>query len=160
MKLNKTGAERIEPIAKTDTRSWGETDTSSIEKGQPTYEKGADLPGPLTVAAAAEWEAGPPSEQRKIGEKAPKTRLVVVGDSDFASNSTLGFSGNKDLFMNMAGWLMEDENRVSIRPKTRGFNPIMFTSAQLKTVFWTTVVGIPAMILIFGVVVRYVRRRA
>lgn len=160
MELKNTPGKSLTALASTNDQSWGETDVSSIENGHPAFSKGDDLPGPRVIAASAEWEAGPPPEERKIGEKVENTRLIVVGDSDFASNSTLGFSGNRDLFMNMVGWLLEQEDRVSIRPKSRGFNPIMFTAAQLKTIFWTVVVGIPAAVMIFGVTVRFFRRRA
>ena len=162
VELKKAGDGKIEPkaIGKTAPQSWSETDMSSIEKGSPTFDDKTDVPGPRIIAASAQWEAGPPPEKRKIGEKAARTRLIVAGDSDFASNSTLGFSGNKDLYMNMVAWLLEQENMVSIRPKTSGFNPIIFTKSQLLTMFWVAVVAVPAVVAIFGVIVVIVRRRA
>lgn len=157
----KSGPSReVKAIGRTGVSSWGETDADSIERGKPEYKEGEDLPGPRILAASAEWETGPPKEERKIGETVKKARLVVTGDSDFASNSTLGFSGNKDLFLNIVGWLLEQEERVSIRPKTKGFNPIMFTSGELKLIFWTAVVAVPALVIAAGVGVRIIRRRA
>ena len=47
----------------------------------------------------------------------PETRVVVIGDSDFAANAALGIQGNRDLFMNIVGWLSQQENLISIRPK-------------------------------------------
>ena len=58
----------------------------------------------------------PPGSRRANAPK-PETRVVVVGDSDFASNGVLGIQGNRDLFMNMVGWLSQQENLISIRPK-------------------------------------------
>ena len=49
--------------------------------------------------------------------KPPETRIVVIGDSDFASNGWLGIPGNRDLFMNAVNWLAQQENLISIRPK-------------------------------------------
>ncbi|MGK7345776.1 MAG: GldG family protein [Candidatus Nitrospinota bacterium M3_3B_026] len=160
MDLKSNPSRDVKAIGRTGVQSWGETDVDSIEQGSPEYREGDDLPGPRVIAASAEWETGPPKEERKIGEKVKKARFVVVGDSDFAANSTLGFSGNKDLFLNIAGWLLEQEERVSIRPKTRGFNPIMFTSGELKLIFWVTVVAVPALVVAAGVAVRIIRRRA
>lgn len=150
---------KLEVIAKTTTQSWGETDIKSIENAEPVFSERDDLPGPRVVAVSVQWETGPPRERRAIGEKPEKAKMIVVGDSDFASNSTINFSGNRDLLLNMAAWLMEDEALVSIRPETRGFNPIFFTSLQLSVIFWVAVVAIPAAVGAAGVYVRARRRR-
>ena len=42
---------------------------------------------------------------------------MVVGDSDFASNSVAGMGGNRDMFLNMINWMSSDEDLISIRPK-------------------------------------------
>ena len=42
---------------------------------------------------------------------------MVIGDSDFAANAGLGIQGNRDLFMNTVGWLSQQENLISIRPR-------------------------------------------
>jgi len=157
-KSNEKKAE-LSPIAETDVQSWGETDLKSINAGAPVFSKSDDHPGPLTVAASAQWEITPEGADRKIGEKPKKARMIVVGDSDFASNSTLNFTGNRDLFLNMAGWLLEEENRISIRPKTRGFHPVLFTDFQLGLIFWVVVVAIPALVAAAGVMVRIRRRK-
>ena len=47
----------------------------------------------------------------------PETRIVVFGDSDFASNGYLGIPGNRDLFLNSVNWLAQQENLISIRPR-------------------------------------------
>jgi len=83
----------------------------------------------------------------------------VVGDSDFASNSTLGLSSNKDVFLNMIGWLAFDEARISIRPNKAGFHPLVFTSDQLKGIFWPVVVILPLIVAVAGFIVNKKRRR-
>lgn len=149
----------VKPIASTSMSSWSELDTASIEKGSPTFDDNTDKPGPRIVIASAEWEAGPAKEERKIGEKARKARLVTAGDSDFAANTTLGVSANRDLFLNVASWLLEEENRISIRPKAKGFQPILFTGSQLAAVFWTVVVLAPLVVISVGVYVWRRRRK-
>ena len=47
----------------------------------------------------------------------PETRVAAIGDSDFASNGWLGIQGNQDLFLNTVGWLAQQENLISIRPR-------------------------------------------
>ena len=63
-----------------------------------------------TRAKAADEEPGRP-------EAEPETRIVVIGDSDFAANGALGIQGNRDLFLNTVGWLSQQENLIAIRPK-------------------------------------------
>lgn len=149
----------VKPIASTSVSSWSEFDAASIEKGSPTFDDKADKPGPRVLMASAEWEVGPAKEERKIGEKARKARLAAAGDSDFAANTTLGVSANRDLFLNVTSWLLEEENRISIRPKAKGFQPILFTGSQLAAVFWAVVVLAPLSVICVGVYVWGKRRK-
>ena len=77
-------------------------------------------------------------------------RFAVIGDSDFAANGGLGIQGNRDLFMNTVGWLSQQENLISIRPKEaddRRLNPMpAATQAMIMYGAW---LGMP--LLIFGV---------
>jgi ABC-type uncharacterized transport system involved in gliding motility auxiliary subunit len=152
---NKKKAE-VKPIASTSKSSWSEFDMASIEKGAPTFDDKTDRPGPRILIASAEWEGGAAKHDRKIGEKPVRARLIVAGDSDFAANATLGMSANRDLFLNMTSWLLEEENRISIRPKPKGFQPILFTGPQLAAIFWVAVVLAPLSVISIGI---YVWRR-
>ena len=58
-----------------------------------------------------------PGDARTADTKPPETRVVVVGDSDFAANVAINISGNRDLFMNIVGWLSQQENLIAIRPQ-------------------------------------------
>ncbi|MEW5947318.1 MAG: GldG family protein, partial [bacterium] len=69
-------------LLRTSADSWAETDLESPEP--PALDPGADREGPLSIAVAAE---------RKKGKK--PARLVVVGDSDFASNRVIEQAGNR-----------------------------------------------------------------
>ncbi|HQE96456.1 MAG TPA: ABC transporter, partial [Candidatus Marinimicrobia bacterium] len=85
-------------------------------------------------------------------------RLVVVGDSDFASNAYFDNQANGDLFMNMISWLIADEDLIAIRPKNPEISTVNMTPAQTKTVMWLTVIILPA--IAFGVAIMvYVRRK-
>lgn len=44
-------------------------------------------------------------------------RLVVVGDSDFASNRLVTIGNNQDLFVNSIAWLVEQEDQISEGPE-------------------------------------------
>jgi ABC-type uncharacterized transport system involved in gliding motility auxiliary subunit len=109
---------------------------------------GAAVSAPATgVAASAEPDA-----------PKPESRLVVIGDSDFASNAMVQVGGNSDLFLNAANWLAQQENLIAIRPKSPEDRRLQLTQDQQTRVFWVTLVIIP--LLLFGNAFRvYWKRR-
>ena len=106
---------------------------------------------------------GEPDETDSEEKTKPETpgRMVVCGDSDFASNLYVTVLGNKDFFLNIVHWLAEAEELISIRPKkdeTYPFSPLFLTENQKKFIFWFSVVVQPLLILCIGIVI-YTRRR-
>jgi ABC-type uncharacterized transport system involved in gliding motility auxiliary subunit len=143
-------------VVETGPQSWAETDLNAVLTGKPvSYNDGKDKKGPISIAAAvtATAAAEPAAKPAKAGEEPPKpeTRVVVVGDSDFASNSALGVQGNKDLFMNTVGWLSQQENLIAIRPKEPDDRRLTMTATQVMNMFWLSIVIIPACIFGAGI---------
>jgi ABC-type uncharacterized transport system involved in gliding motility auxiliary subunit len=92
------------------------------------------------------------------GKETGNGRFVVVGTSGFAANNFIGFNGNRDLFMNMLNWLSSDEDLISIRPKEPSDNPLNMNARQVSMLFYSSVVGLPLLIVIAGVGVWWRRR--
>ena len=133
----------VQPLAKTSPDSWGENSRQEIESGQ--VKPDADEPkGPLPIAAVATKD---------------KTRLVVYGTSNVATNQFLNLQGNRDFFLNAVSWLAEEEDQISIRPKDTKQTPVFLSSQQAQAVFWLPVVILPGLALVGGVVA-LARRRA
>jgi ABC-type uncharacterized transport system involved in gliding motility auxiliary subunit len=132
-------------LARTSAESWAETNQDQIRTGQVRPDPG-EARGPLTVAAVATVDAkdAPP------GRKDAKARVVVVGDSDFASNGFLNLSGNRDFFLNTVSWLAEEENLIAVRPKESRTNPVFLTAAQGQVLFWVPVVLLPLAMVAAG----------
>jgi len=84
---------------------------------------------------------------------------VVIGDSEFAANAYFGAQYNGDIFLNCVNWLAVDENLISIRPKNPADKRVMLTAAHEKLMFYFSVVLLPLIPLVIGVVVRVIRRR-
>jgi ABC-type uncharacterized transport system involved in gliding motility auxiliary subunit len=131
-------------------RSWGETDIKGLlTSGQVALDPGKDKPGPVSLAAAVSAASGEPPKPGDNGEAPkPETRVVVFGDSDFPSNGVLGIQGNRDLFMNALGWLSQQENLISIRPKEAADRRITLTATQQNNIIWMSLLVVP--MLIFG----------
>jgi len=144
-------------LVKTGQRSWAESkpNISPIK-----YNEDEDTRGPITIAIAS--EADVPDSLRPAasgdGKKEPKTRLVVVGDSDFAANAYLDFSGNSDLFLNMVGWLAQMEDLISIRPKNPEDRRVNLTMSQVGMVRLITLLLMPLLTVIAGFLVWWQRR--
>jgi gliding motility-associatede transport system auxiliary component len=143
-------------FVETSPRSWAETDVKSLlTSGQVALDESkGDKKGPITIAAAVAATSTPPAaDSAKPADDAPKpeSRVVVFGDSDFAANSGLGIQGNRDLFMNIVGWLSQQENLISIRPKEADDRRITLTATWQSNITWLSLVIIPAAIFGSGI---------
>jgi hypothetical protein len=153
-------------LIETGPRSWAEMDLASLMtsgKVQLDADKG-DKAGPISIGAAVSApvaEGAAPSVEQKPGsdsEPKPETRVVAIGDSDFASNMALGIQGNRDLFLNAVNWLAQQENLIAIRPREPEDRRITITADQQQLVFWLAVVFIPGALLMSGVYTWWRRR--
>ena len=105
-------AGRRRPSSKPQRRAWGETDIKAILDQKPIEaNKDKDLMGPVPLGAALNVPApappAPPAGKAPAADAPkPETRIVVIGDSDFASNNFLGIQGNRDMFLNIVNWLV------------------------------------------------------
>jgi hypothetical protein len=149
-------------ILETSPQSWAETDVVGLyATGRPerNVDKG-DQAGPVSIAAAVSAAAAEPPANPTAGADAPKpeTRVVVVGDSDFASNAAIGLQGNKDLYLNMANWLAQQEDLIAIRPRSPEDRPISMTADQGLMVRVFSYVMVPALFMLAGVMVWWRKR--
>ncbi|RLB83290.1 MAG: hypothetical protein DRH17_02600 [Deltaproteobacteria bacterium] len=162
-------------LAKTGPSSWAETDLVMLKKGKASFDNQKDTMGPIPVAVVSTirhetTEANNDEAKETVENKteAPDrkkdtlrpARIVVFGDSDFAGNTYLNLSGNRDLFMNTISWLAEEEDLIAIRPKKQESQPVVLSYTQGRVIFWTSVVLLPAAVLIIGIVVLRRRRIA
>lgn len=142
-------------FVETSDRSWAETDMAGLFASKPVQlnEDKGDKKGPVSIASAvsAESTAAAPGQPADKDAPKPQTRVVVFGDSDFASNSALGLPGNRDLFMNVVGWLSQQENLISIRPKDPEDRRITLTSTQQANINWLSLLVIPGAIFGTGI---------
>jgi ABC-type uncharacterized transport system involved in gliding motility auxiliary subunit len=139
----KTDPESVE-LLKTSARSFT---TANLKEKKIKYDPKIGTLGPLSLAVAA---------SRKSGEKSD--RLVVIGDSDFASNQYIGEARNGDLFYNTVDWLAQDENLISIRPKSAANRRVTMTEAQEATLKWLNLVFLPGIVILSGVYIWWKRR--
>ena len=135
-------------IIRTSKDSWAERNLNSAQA-----ERGPDdLPGPVPVAVAG--TVAPEKGGGKGG------RLVVIGDSDFATNQLLDAYRNRDFFVNSVNWLLGDVEAISIRPNTARasrFNP---SQEQFTALRYLSLFVLPELIAVLGVCSWWWRRRS
>jgi len=156
-------AAAIAPIVRTSDASWAERDMDRLlSKGEAAYDAGPDLKGPVSVAVAGTVDLtganGAPPTGEQSGAKA--ARLVVFGDSDFASNQLIGEFRNRDLFVNSVNWLLGDVEAISVRPGQPRASRLQLTSEQFLEIRYLALFVMPELIAILGVIAWWQRRRA
>jgi ABC-type uncharacterized transport system involved in gliding motility auxiliary subunit len=150
----------VQTFLESSPQSWGESDlTTLMTTGEVAFDEAADKKGPISIGVAAsiqpttkpEPNADPDAVQAEI-------RVAVIGDSDFPSNAVLGVAGNRDLFMNTVGWLSQQENLISIRPREAADRRITLTATQQRNMLWLSLVVIPVAIFGTGIYTWWRRR--
>lgn len=154
-------------IAKTSDKSWTViSDLKKLTKADEEFDAARHKRGPISVVAvtAVEVSIGDNNKAKdsKAGEEQSSLKswgkILVVGDSDFASNKFMK-AGNKDFLLNMLNWLAEENILISVRKKEPGLTPLLLTAVQGKIVFWLSVVIVPSLLLVTGLGVTARRRR-
>lgn len=167
------------PLASTSENAWAETDLDRLYRGEASFEQDKDKPGPVSLgvlaavdtkkfssqepsaseAAQGAKESNPEAQDTAKADAKPNLGyLVVFGDSDFVDNTHFGVSGNSDLFLNMVHFLAEEETLITIEPRKQKAQTLMLTATQARMVFWTSMVGVPMIVVLVGFGVYRVRR--
>jgi ABC-type uncharacterized transport system involved in gliding motility auxiliary subunit len=149
-------------LVKTSASSWGETGVDDVfTKGVARLDD-TDKKGPLSVAVAttAKLKDMGITPAAAAGQKAPEeARLVVIGTPRAADNQTLTQSRtNGDLFLNAVGWLVGQEELVSIRSRSVRASRAEFSPSQAGQLFYLSVLIIPELMIALGIAVWWRRR--
>ena len=147
-------------VAETSPKSWAETDIKSLlttHQASPDEKKG-DKMGPITLVSAVSAAATAAPAGATPDAPKPETRVVVAGDSDFASNYLIAFQGNSDFFTNIVDWTAQQENLIAIRPVDPADRRITLRQDQSTLIFWLTFLVIPLLLFGTGVMTWWRRR--
>ncbi|MEZ4845739.1 MAG: GldG family protein [Bdellovibrionota bacterium] len=129
-------------------KSWAETNIDQLFRSQRADPDGNDILGPVNIAVAIEKEGK------------SKTQMVVFGDGDFVSNALIqSHEFNYDLFLNALNWMSGEVEKISIRPKKIKTSAIELTTEESFTIFYVAIIGLPMLVLIFGINLWWYRRR-
>jgi len=119
--------------------SWGESDYSSLERGNYSFSEGEDTKGPLAIAMALEHK------------KEPGNRIVVIGDSDFINNTNFNAGQNQLLFLNSLRWILKETIRDRVQ-KAESQKGVWVLAESKRTPVFLMIIAFPALLsfLLFG----------
>jgi len=120
----------------------------NLKQKEVKFDPKTDTAGPLSLGLAA----------TKNLDGGKSARLVVIGNSAFAGNQWGGLQRNGDLFFNTIDWLAQDENLISIRPKSATNRRITLTDAQARGLWWLDLLFLPGIAIFSGIYIWWKRR--
>ncbi|MEX2672267.1 MAG: Gldg family protein [Phycisphaeraceae bacterium] len=144
------------PLVQTPSDTWAGTDFFEAARARPGDN---DPQGPLTVAAAAEKDD---SRVIVIGDRVFATDMVAQSGPQNATGQVMfsQFPANQELFVNSIYWLAGMDDLIAPGARTQDTRRIAaITTGQMRWIGWSLLAGLPAMCLMAGLGVWFVRRQ-
>ena len=138
-------------LARTTPASWMESHQEITE-----YNPAEDVQGPLDVAAV--MQAGASLAGHIVPGENNLTKIIVIGDSDFARNKFFFQSDNANLLLNSVNWLAEDYELISIREPAIPIRILVLNQREREFIKWTGWFLPPILMLVISIVVWWRRR--
>ena len=144
-------------LLRTTPDFYAETDLATLMSQGKASKSPEEKSGPLSMAVAVtaqtDFAVGDSGQTRDA-------RLVVVGDSDFASNGQIAaIPGNLNFILNSMAWLSESEDLIAIRATGKQDPPVMLSDLDRRACVWVAVLGTLQTVVLAGLLVYLTRRR-
>lgn len=133
---------QLTALFNTSEKSWGESGGLTEEM---VFDSSAgDVAGPITIAVALQRITQNPSAHHA------SQRIVVMGDSDFLSDSYIGAGANLKLGLNIFNWLIGDDDLVSVEVQPSPDTKLELSDTQLIIIAFGFLIIIPLLLLFTG----------
>jgi len=143
------------PFIETSIASW-----STLEPERNQFSEFDDSVGPhwvgLAVQALSTVEEEPDSSD--LLSTPAVTSIVVLGDSDFATNRYYSAYTNSDLLLNSINWLAKDFTLISIRPKPFSFRDLVVLPYEFDMIRYSSWFVLPIAVAFMGLIIWWRRR--
>ncbi len=137
-------------LIRTSQDSWVEMNFNPLE--EPEFDEGIDRKG--TLALGFLIFTSPSGE----AEEEQGTALIVIGDSDFASNQHFYNGNNSDLFLNAVNLLTAGKELISIERKVLPFRRLVVDQEAANFINISSIALLPLLVLLIGGVIWWRRR--
>lgn len=138
------------PLAWTSRESWLEK--NFISGQEPEFDPEEDRKGSLAVAVSISI-----FNNDGINESG-ETRIVVIGDSDFASNRHFLNGNNSDLFLTAVNWLTAGEDIISVDRKVLPIRQLILDPEEARFLHFSSIGLLPILLLLAGAFLWWRRR--
>jgi len=133
------------------------TDDSWLEKDfdpltEPEFDEGIDVEGPLFPGFII---FTPPADE---ADEEQGTALMVIGDSDFASNEHFYSGNNGDFFLNVVNGLTAGTEIVAIEHKVLPFRRLVVSPEEERFIDYSSIGLLPLLVLVIGGIIWWRRR--
>lgn len=135
-------------------KSW--TETSGLSEEMIFNASTGDIAGPITIAVALRRTPSSPEENSATPPRSQ--RIIVIGDSDFLSDTYIGAGANLNLGLNIFNWLIGDDDFISIESKASPDTRLELNDTQLMIIGFGFFLVIPMILLITGFRIWYLRK--
>ncbi len=134
----------------TSEDSWLESDFETDQ--EPDFDEETDIKGPLAISFLIFTS---PSDESMEEEG---TAIIVIGDSDFASNQHFYNGDNSNLFLTSVNWLTMGEEIISIDRKVVSFRRLIIGPQEETFIKLSSIGLLPLIVFITGGVIWWRRR--
>ena len=149
---NASGDWQAEALFSSPGKSWSEVGGLAEEM---SFDSAAgDIAGPVTMAVALHRQLKSPQTAATQGSQ----RIVIIGDSDFLSDSYIGAGANLSLGLNIFNWLLGDDDFVSVEVKSSPDTKLELSDTQLMVIAFGFFFIIPLLLLVIGFRIWFVRK--
>ena len=130
--------------------SWLEKDVDLLK--EPEFDEDIDLQGPLILGFLIYTPLTDEADEEQ------GTTLIVIGDSDFASNEHFYSGNNGDFFLNAVSGLTAGTEIVSIEHKVLPFRRMIVSPEAERFINYSSIGLLPLLVLVIGGVIWWRRR--
>lgn len=117
-----------------------------------SFTAGEDIRGPITIGAVAD-------KSRVTGTNIERSRVAAFGNAAFATNQFITEGGNARLFLQTVDWATQNEDLVPLNANIPAYRPLELTAGRTRSARVLAAGVVPAMFLLAGASVWFVRRR-
>lgn len=131
-------------------KSW--TEAGGLKEEMVFDTSTGDVAGPIVMAVALNrlTEKMTDTSDDLLPTSSHTQRVVVIGDSDFLSDSYIGASANLNLGLNIFNWLIGDDDFISVEPKSSPDTRLVLDDQQLMVIAFGFFLVIPILLLLSG----------
>ncbi|MCP4803887.1 MAG: hypothetical protein GY884_00930 [Proteobacteria bacterium] len=139
---------QADAVLKTSRDGWVDRGGKLRVGGGGIYEAEVDLAGPFTYAWALSLQPGGSSI---VNEGKRVSRVLLVGDSDFATNGLLAEGpGNATFCVNSFRWLVWDDARISLIGNPTAVRRLALTEDDRQRILWMVLGLFPLLTFLAG----------